>query len=93
MSTIKNIGVVGCQLSEEFFTASKIDDHNFHLKKLFFGNQLIPQSVTNNYPDSEIVSDIDSIMADETIDLVIVSSGNLQYARVAMDAGKPTRII
>lgn len=93
MDTIKNIGVIGCQLSEEFFTASRIDDQKFHLKKVFFGDQLIPGSIQIDYPTSEIVSDVQSITSDASIDLVIVSSGHLKYARQSMDAGKPTRII
>ena len=93
MSTIKNIGVIGCQLSEEFFTASKFDDEKFHLKKLFFGDQLPPRSILHEFPQTEIVSDIQSITGDDSIELVIVSAGQLKYAKASMAAGKPTRII
>jgi hypothetical protein len=93
MSTIKNIGVIGYQLSEEFFTASRMDDEKFLLKKLFSDKQLPGVSMKRAFPDCEIVDDITSITGDESIDLVIVSPDHLQYAKVSMEAGKPTRVI
>ncbi|MFL5773515.1 MAG: hypothetical protein ACJ75F_10175 [Flavisolibacter sp.] len=93
MNSIKNIAVIGCQLSEEFFTASRMNDEKFHLKKLFFGEQLMPQSVQSQFPHSEIVNDVSSIASDDSIELVIVASDHLKYAKEAMASGKAVRVI
>jgi predicted dehydrogenase len=93
MRTKKNIAAIGCQMSEEFFLASGAHGEELMLKKAFYGVGSAPASFKTQFPETEIVEDILSIAHDPSIELIVVSTDHLLYAREAIAAGKPIRII
>lgn len=88
-----NAGVIGCDMTEDFFmTSGNSKAEKFYWKKAYNTNSTI-NLIPNRYPDTEIVSDVDDIVNDEEISLVIVSKDHLVLAKPIIDSGKSIRII
>ena len=97
MEEIKYAGLIECGDSTQ---ANWSDGHSeldgFHLKKV-----LIKQNIGNHiakeyYPRAEMVQDTNSIINDESIELVIVSAPaetDLNLVAEALEAGKQVRVL
>lgn len=89
-----NVGVIGCTMSEEFFLASSVtQQQKFLYKKVYQQDEFLSNLVKEKNEETEIVSDVNSIFDDETIELVIISSKHLPLAGKALKAGKNVRIV
>ena len=67
-----------------------------YLKKVHMTKTVAGSFPEVNYPGAEVVSNIQSIIQDETIELVIVSApknGDLSFVASVLEAGKHVRII
>ncbi|MCW3111847.1 MAG: hypothetical protein JWR18_243 [Segetibacter sp.] len=86
-----NAAIIGCNMSEDFFTTTDANTiENFSWKKIFLGGK--PASV-KSHPQAEIVERAESILHDADIDLVFVSANHLQFVKPIIDAGKSVRVI
>lgn len=93
MTKFINAGVIGCKMSEEFFSISGSNTmETFHWKKIWAAEQCAP-SVLKRYPKAEVVNTADSIIHDNDITLVIVSSDYMGWVQPVIDAGKAVKII
>ena len=89
-----NVGIIGCTMSEEFFLASPITQkQKFLYKKVYPQDEFARNIVKERNEETELVSDVNSIFDDETIELVIISSKHLPLAGKALKAGKNVRIV
>ncbi|MDI9870215.1 Gfo/Idh/MocA family oxidoreductase [Flectobacillus roseus] len=83
-----NIALVGFGLSGRYLQAPFITaNSNYHLKTIVTSNALAKEL----YPDVQIVSSIEDVLADSTIDLVSIASPNAthyEYAKKALLANK-----
>lgn len=93
MTKTFTIGVIGCCLSAEYFYSAAGVDEKFHLKKLFRADGMVPEHISQMYKQAEIVSNIDSILHDESIDLVLLSNDHLSFAKEVINSGKSMRVI
>lgn len=88
-----NAGVIGCDMSEDFFqTIGSNGAEKYSWKKAFPADKTLNRITYNNFP-IEIVDSVEAIANDEEITLVIVSSNNIFLARPIIAAGKSVRII
>lgn len=86
-------GVVGCDMTEEFFqTSLRNTIENFYWKKIYSGKRDVSNSY-KDYPTAEIVSDIKTIVNDNDISLVFVSADHLEFVPQVMQAGKSVRVV
>ena len=91
---VKNInaGVIGCNMSEEFFRTSEVNKvESFSWKKIYLHSHS-PRSLSN-HPHTEIVDQAESILNDSDIELVFVSANHLQFVKPVIDSGKSVRVI
>lgn len=88
-----NAGVIGCNMSEDFFTTSVSNTiEAFHWKKIYV-SRANEQAKINKHPQAEIVSKVDAIINDSDIQLVFVSAQHLEHVKPILQAGKSVRII
>ncbi|NRF95677.1 oxidoreductase [Paenibacillus frigoriresistens] len=84
-----NVGIVGYGLSGETFHAPIIRSiKGMEILKVVSSN---PQKVKKNLPNAEVVSSIEELLSDESIDLVVITSPNpthYSYAKQSLLAGK-----
>ncbi len=93
MNNIINAGVIGCDMSEEFFQASALNKvEKFNWKKIWVSNKKTG-GIAKEYPEAKIVNDIEAIVNDTDITLVIVSANHLKYVKPVIEAGKAVRVI
>ena len=92
MVTNITAGIIGCNMTEDFFRASA---HNkvekFHWKKI-----LADKAITNIeqlYPEAEMVDSIQAIINDNDISLVFVSNNHLNIVPNVLESGKAVRIV
>ncbi|MET0243034.1 MAG: Gfo/Idh/MocA family oxidoreductase [Flavitalea sp.] len=97
MEAIKNVGLIECgnstvpSLSNDF---SLVD--GFRLTKVLAKNTSTNQFAKAHYPEAELVEDYGSIIADQSIQLVLVASpenNDLSLVAEALGAGKQVRIL
>ena len=90
---VKNInaGIIGCNMSENFFSTSTANNpENLSWKKIFLGGE----TASSKMPAyAEIVEKADAILHDNEIDLVFVSANHLQFVKPVIEAGKFVRIV
>jgi predicted dehydrogenase len=83
-----NVALVGFGLSGRFLQAPFIiANPNFHLKTIVTSNPLAQQL----FPTAKVVSSLDEVLSDETIDLVSIASPNAthyEYAKQTLLANK-----
>ena len=86
-----NAGVIGSDMSEEFF---EISSRNA-MEKFIWKKVYIPgQNDTNDLnTGSQMVSNVESIVNDTDISLVFVSSNHLNEVPKVLQAGKSVRVI
>ncbi|WP_157580937.1 Gfo/Idh/MocA family oxidoreductase [Segetibacter koreensis] len=88
-----NAGVIGCDMSEDFFkTTASNTMERFNWTKILSPGK-ISENIAKEYPGVTIVNDVNAIVNDEEITLVIVASKNLELAKPVIEAGKSVRII
>ncbi len=96
MNSQKNVGLIECNSSAMPFTLDRNSrEKGFQLKKVLVKKDMA-EYATENYPKAEIVRDLDSIIADETIELVIFygsKNGYLEDASLVLRAGKQVRLM
>ena len=94
MNTIINVGLIGSAVLEEALATDRSE--NFNLKKIFAGDKVTADIAKTQYPQAEIVNDINAIIEDAGIELVILSATDSKDTKVVqhiMEAGKKVRII
>jgi predicted dehydrogenase len=94
MSTVINVGLIGSAVLEEALATERSE--NFSLKKIFAGDNEAAGIARSQYPQAEIVNNIQSIIEDSGIELVIMSASNSKDSAVVqhiLKAGKKVRII
>ena len=94
MSTVINVGLIGSAVLEEALATDRSE--NFNLKKIFAGDKVAAGIAKTQYPQAEIVSNIQSIIEDAGIELVIMSATNSKDSAVVqhiLSKGKKVRII
>jgi predicted dehydrogenase len=93
MTNIINAGVVGCDMSEEFFQSTASNKmESFKWTKIFSTNK-IAENITRDYPGATVVDNIEAIVNDKDITLVIVSSKELASVKQIIEGGKSVRLI
>lgn len=85
-----NAGVIGCDMTKEFFDIANRAE-KLIWKKAYAGFNM--DGIAKKFPELEIVNNVKEIVTDNDITLVIVSAENLKLARPALAAGKSVRII
>jgi scyllo-inositol 2-dehydrogenase (NADP+) len=89
MEKIINVGIVGYGLSGRYFFAPFIDYHRHMRLSAVVSTQAV--AILNAYPGIEVYSAFDQMIANPTIDLIVVASPNhthFAYAQKALMAGK-----
>ena len=84
-------GIIGCNMSEDFFKTSESNRvENFLWKKIYLNDP--PSSGLKNH-QAEIVEQVEAIIHDADIELVFVSANHLQFVKPIIETGKSVRII
>ena len=86
-----NAGIIGCNMSEDFFSttgANKVE--SFFWKKIYLSGK---SASSKSHPQAEIVERAEAIIQDSDIELVFVSANHLQFVKPVIDAGKSVRVI
>lgn len=82
-------GIIGFGLSGRYFFAPFIEEHKgFHLSAFVSTQEAL---VKKEYPGANVFQSVDQMIADDSIDLIIVASPNathFSYAKKAIEAGK-----
>jgi len=94
MSTVINVGLIGSAVLEEAIATER--SQNFNLKKIFADDNVTEGIAKSQYPQAEIVNNIQSIIEDAGIELVIMSASNSKDSVLVqhiLKAGKKVRII
>ncbi len=89
-----NVGMIAEGMNTDHFTQHQSE--NFNVKKIQTQDRVTANLALATYPEVEIVDDINSIFADASIELVIVSTSAVrdsQLLQFALEAGKQVRII
>jgi predicted dehydrogenase len=92
MKKIINAAIIGFGNSGQTFLAPFIDANpGFDLKKISTSDPVKAAKAKSIYPNTEVVSDAEQIMNDESIELVLIGSPNtshLSLTKAALLAGK-----
>jgi predicted dehydrogenase len=92
MSKNINVGVIGCELSEDLFrfhSANKLEKLNF--TKVY--NEKSTTSIASAFPGTEVVKDVRAIIHDSDIELVFISNSHLRLVREVVETGKSVRVL
>ncbi len=96
MEVVKNIGIIANDASGEVFQLRNTSSLNgYNVSKVWMKSSA-DELVRTNYPLSEIVDDRQSILNDQSIELVIVSqpiTNELDLVSEMLAAGKQVRVI
>ncbi len=93
MEKILQAGVIGCDMTEEFFQASKRNPiENYNWKKIYAGSKAI-NNASKQFPYAEIVSDINPIVQDTDISIVFVAADHLELVAPVIEAAKSVRLV
>jgi|SRR4051812_2328893 len=89
MNKIINVGVIGSEMSEEFFQLPASANHQkYHYKKIYTETG----AQARQFPEAELVSDVNEILNDGSIELVIVSPAHINRVSQLIRAGKAVRV-
>ena len=91
MSKNINVGVIGCELSEDlfrFYGVNKLEKFNF--RKVFNGQST--STLASAFPGTEVVADVKAIIHDADIELVIISNNHLKLVKEVVETGKAVRV-
>lgn len=91
---IMNVGLIDCG-ADQLPKATPMEA-NYNLKKVLLKGVHGHEAAKSFYPKAEIVHDMQSIIHDESIDLVLISSPSnehFDFVSAALKAGKHVRIL
>jgi predicted dehydrogenase len=91
MSKNINVGVIGCEMSEDlfrFYSVNKLEKLNF--RKVF--NEKSSSNYASSFPGTEVVKDVKAIINDAEIELVIISNSHVGLVKELVEAGKSVRV-
>jgi hypothetical protein len=84
-------GVIGCNMSEDFFKTTRVNKvERFFWKKIYLNEK---SSGIKSHPQAEIVERAESIINDADIELVFVSATHLQFVKPVIESGKAVRVV
>jgi predicted dehydrogenase len=87
-----NAGIIGCNMSEEFFRTTETNNvENFLWKKIFLSDH--SPSFLQKLHKAEIVEHPEAIFNDAEIELVFISADHLQFVKPVIEAGKSVRLV
>ncbi len=85
-------GVIGCNMTEEFFkTSVRNTREKFYWKKILGGDNVA--HLHKRFPEAQIVTNAETIFSDDEISLVFVSADQLQVVPKVIEAGKLVRVV
>jgi len=87
-----NIGVIGCPLSDEFFTAAQANGEALKIRKVYYDLGDAAQH-TDASGDILYVKTVESIINDEEIELIVLSGKQKSLAGQVIEAGKAVRML
>jgi predicted dehydrogenase len=97
MKTQKNIGVIACGGPGNIAQLASINTlSGYILKKIFLNRDISANIVKSHHPETEIVSNQESILNDSAIELVLISSPTQQDIDIVgavVQSGKAVRIV
>ncbi len=97
MDTNKNIGLIECNPKGEISAiTSNNNPDGYIVKKIMAVNKISGDMAMSQFPEAQLVDDIESIIQDSAIDLILVSKpkeADLNMVGEAVKAGKNVRII
>ena len=95
MNNIINVGVIGCENSEEILLNSGAKNEDKVRLKILALDDATAGFAKTTYPKAEIVNNVKAIVDDKAIELVYVSSNrnNLPLVKEALQDGKQVRIL
>ena len=86
-----NVGVIGCEMSEDLFTFSNLNQfEKLNFRKIFTNQSAV--NISSSFPGTEVVSDVKAIIYDKDIELVILSNDHLGLVNEVVRAGKSVRV-
>ncbi|GEO09827.1 hypothetical protein [Segetibacter aerophilus] len=84
-------GIIGCNMSEEFFRTTGVNKvESFFWKKIYLSGK---SASIKSHPQAEIVERAESIINDVDIELVFVSANHLHFVKPVIESGKAVRVI
>ncbi len=87
MEKVLKVGMIGFGLAGKVFHAPMVDSiTQLELTAIVTRNQNAVQWIHNTYPYTKIVSDADTLLADEEIELVIIATPNTFHGELAKKA-------
>ena len=89
MSKNINVGVIGCELSEDLFRVNKMEKLNF--TKVY--NEKSTTASASTFPGTELVKDVRDIIHDRDIELVFITNHHLGLVREVVETGKSVRVL
>jgi scyllo-inositol 2-dehydrogenase (NADP+) len=95
-SVKKNVGLIEYKAPGKVFQMGEISGPEVYVLKKIFTAGEPGHAIRSQYPDAEIVEDTQSIIKDNSIDLVIISSAtgpDLSLAGEVLRSGKNLRIM
>lgn len=97
MDTFKNIGLIECgEPLSQFQLQETSTKKGYTLKKVLVRDNASLRTASRHYPQAEIVQDMNSIIHDNSIDLVVLTTPNaadLELIPEVIKSGKHIRII
>lgn len=97
MEKVKNIGVIEESVAGKTFRLAGIcKNEGYDLKKIFIGDNNSDSWVKQQFPRTEIVQDMQSIIHDAGIDLVIIPAHQREELNIVaeiLQTGKNLRIV
>lgn len=84
-------GIIGCNMSEDFFRTTEVNKvESFLWKKIYLNGK---SSSVKSHPQAEIVDKAELIINDSDIELVFVSADHLQFVKPVIESGKAVRVV
>jgi predicted dehydrogenase len=97
MNTNKNIGLIECNSKGEISAiTSNNNPDGYIVKKIMAPNKVSGEIAISQFPEAQLVDDINCIIEDSSIDLILVSKpkqSDMTMVGEAVKAGKNVRII
>lgn len=97
MENVKNIGLIEENVAGQAFRLAGISKNGgYNLKKIMMGNNNSDNWVKQQFPRTEIVHDMQSILMDADIELVLVPAPQMEELNILaeiLQTGKSVRIM
>ncbi len=97
MESNKNIALIDCSERAEISRSANTSNLNGYIvKKILTSNKVPEDIIQSQFPEAQLVHDLNSIIQDSSIDLILVSKPtrtDIDMVGEAIQAGKNVRII